>query len=83
MPGQFVAVRGAPEGAQKPLAEAPPPPSNLGAHLFAIASSPYAVRRESADLDASIIEVRARSFMTMCHIPFALGSSLQLQLTAE
>ena len=61
MPGQFVAVRGAPEGAQEPLAEAPPPPANLGPHLFAIASSPYAVRRESADLDASIIEVQARS----------------------
>jgi len=49
VPGQFVAIRCGGEGEQaaKPSAT----------RLYALASSPYAVHRDSADLDASIIEV--------------------------
>ena len=43
VPGQFVAVRH--EG------------SDLKQRLYALANSPYAARRESANLDASIVEV--------------------------
>ena len=49
VPGQFVAIKRDGEGAQGPQPTA--------TRLHALASSPYAVHRESADLDASIIEV--------------------------
>jgi hypothetical protein len=49
VPGQFVAIRCGGEGEQ---ASQP-----AISRLYALASSPYAVHRESADLDASIIEV--------------------------
>ena len=49
VPGQFVAIKREGEGAQGPQPTA--------TRLHALASSPYAVHRESADLDASIIEV--------------------------
>jgi hypothetical protein len=47
LPGQFAAVQrpGASQGDRRPT-------------LFALSSSPYAARRESASLDASIVEVR-------------------------
>jgi hypothetical protein len=52
VPGQFVAIRCGGEGEQ---ASQP-----AISRLYALASSPYAVHRESADLDASIIEVGGR-----------------------
>ena len=51
VPGQFVAL--------KPLQDATVKSSDEQWTFFPLASSPYAVHRESADLDASIIEVNA------------------------
>lgn len=54
VPGQFVAVRYCPSGSAMDACEEPP---RVARHLLAIASSPYEARRESAMLDAAIIEV--------------------------
>ena len=52
VPGQFVAVRH--EG------------SDLKQRLYALANSPYAARRESANLDASIVEVCSQLCCVVC-----------------
>lgn len=58
VPGQFVAL--------KPLQDASESRSEQ-LTFYPLASSPYAVHRESADLDASIIEVNALGIVLCLH----------------
>ena len=55
VPGQFVAV--------KPLQDPNVKSNGKQWTFYPLASSPYAVHRESADLDASIIEVNAATVL--------------------
>lgn len=50
LPGQMIGIKYCPEGQSEP--------TQTAKRLFAIASSPYDSRRDSAMLDASLIEAR-------------------------
>ena len=62
VPGQFVRINVLPTEAQD--VSSAQQASSQREHLLPIVNSPYAVRRDSADLDASLIEV-IRLFTTI------------------